>query len=53
LLLESQVQCLQGAEIMSKFGVNVPPGKPVFTLDEVATACDELADSDGEVGSMQ
>jgi succinyl-CoA synthetase beta subunit len=39
----------QGAEIMSKFGVNVPPGKPVFTLDEVATACDELADSDGEV----
>lgn len=34
---------------MSKFGVNVPPGKPIFNLDEVGPACDELADSEGQV----
>lgn len=39
----------QGAELMSKFGVNVPPGRPIFKLDEVGPACDELADSDGQV----
>jgi succinyl-CoA synthetase beta subunit len=39
----------QGAELMSKFGVNVPPGKPVFSIDEVAPVCESLADAEGQV----
>ena len=40
----------QGAELMSKYGVNVPPGIPVFKLDEVKAAAEEMASPDGEVG---
>ena len=39
----------QGAELMSKFGVNVPPGKPVFSIDEVGPVCESLADAEGQV----
>ncbi|PNW70053.1 hypothetical protein CHLRE_17g703700v5 [Chlamydomonas reinhardtii] len=39
----------QGAQIMSKFGVNVPPGIPATTLDEVKKAVDQMADEKGEV----
>lgn len=34
---------------MSKFGVNVPPGIPATTLDEVKKAVDQMADEKGEV----
>ena len=40
---------MQGAELMSKYGVNVPPGIPVFKLDEVKAAAEEMASPDGEV----
>ena len=39
----------QGAQVMSSHGVNVPPGIPAFTLDEVQTAADQMASPDGEV----
>ncbi|EFJ49309.1 succinate-coa ligase beta chain, succinyl-CoA synthetase mitochondrial precursor [Volvox carteri f. nagariensis] len=39
----------QGAQLMSKFGVNVPPGIPAKTLDEVAQAVEQMADENGEV----
>ena len=41
----------QGAQIMSQYGVNVPPGIPVFKLDEVAPAAKKMADDAGEVGA--
>lgn len=34
---------------MSKYGVNVPPGIPVFKLDEVKAAAEKMASPDGEV----
>ena len=34
---------------MSSHGVNVPPGIPAFTLDEVQTAAEQMASADGEV----
>jgi hypothetical protein len=34
---------------MAKFGVNVPPGIPVFSLDEVPAAAEKMASPDGEV----
>ena len=40
---------LQGAQLMSEYGINVPPGIPVFTLDEVAPAAKKMADKDGMV----
>ncbi|WIA40115.1 hypothetical protein OEZ86_013519 [Tetradesmus obliquus] len=39
----------QGAQIMSKFGINVPPGKPVFSLDDVPKAAEEMKDENNEV----
>mmetsp|Transcript_11999 Transcript_11999/g.36033 ORF Transcript_11999/g.36033 Transcript_11999/m.36033 type:complete len:420 (+) Transcript_11999:170-1429(+) len=39
----------QGAELMSKFGVNVPPGKPAFSMEDVKLASEAMADPDGEV----
>lgn len=35
---------------MAKFGVNVPPGIPVFSLDQVPDAAKKMASPDGEVG---
>jgi succinyl-CoA synthetase beta subunit len=37
---------------MSKYGVNVPPGIPVFKVDEVEEAAKNMASPDGEVGSL-
>ncbi|KAK9819240.1 hypothetical protein WJX81_001505 [Elliptochloris bilobata] len=34
---------------MSKYGVNVPPGIPVFNVDEVKAAAEKMASPDGEV----
>ena len=39
----------QGAELMSKYGINVPPGIAIKSLNEVAEAADKLADEKGEV----
>jgi len=39
----------QGAQVMSSHGVNVPPGIPAFTLDEVQTAAEQMASADGQV----
>lgn len=35
---------------MSKFGINVPPGKPAHSLDDVAKAVDAMKDENNEVG---
>jgi succinyl-CoA synthetase beta subunit len=40
---------VQGAQIMSQYGINVPPGIPVFKLDELAPAAQKMADEAGEV----
>lgn len=40
---------MQGAQILSQHGVNVPPGLPVFSLAEVTQAAEEMASPDGEV----
>lgn len=37
---------------MGKYGVNVPPGIPVFKVDEVAAAAEKMASPDGEVGLL-
>lgn len=34
---------------MAKYGVNVPPGIPVFSLDEVLPAAKKMADDSGQV----
>ena len=34
---------------MSKYGINVPPGIPVTSLDEIPAACKAMADESGEV----
>ena len=34
---------------MSEYGVNVPPGIPVFKADQVAEAAKKMADEAGEV----
>jgi hypothetical protein len=39
----------QGAQIMSKFGINVPPGMPVFKLDDVSKAAEAMKDENNEV----
>ena len=45
-----QYSCiLQGSEQMSKFGVNVPPGIPVFSLDEIDNAASKMKSPDGQV----
>lgn len=39
----------QGADLMSKFGINVPPGIPAFSLDDVAKATEKMKDENNEV----
>eukprot|EP00879_Flechtneria_rotunda_P006116 GHRR01006429.1.p1 GENE.GHRR01006429.1~~GHRR01006429.1.p1 ORF type:complete len:406 (+),score=139.46 GHRR01006429.1:181-1398(+) len=39
----------QGAELMSKFGINVPPGKPAFSLDDVKKAAEAMKDENNQV----
>lgn len=39
----------QGAELMGKYGVNVPHGVAIKSLDEVAAAAEKFADESGEV----
>ena len=34
---------------MSQYGVNVPPGIPVFKLDDVLPAAQKMADDEGQV----
>lgn len=34
---------------MSKFGINVPPGKPAFSLEDVKKAAEEMKDENNEV----
>lgn len=41
--------CVQGAELMGKFGINVPPGRSAKSLDEVASAADAMKDENNEV----
>lgn len=39
----------QGAELMAKYGINVPPGVAVKTPAEAMSAAAEMADASGEV----
>lgn len=41
----------QGAQLMAKFGVNVPEGIPAFSVADVKAASDKMADEKGEVCS--
>lgn len=45
--------CTQGAELMSKFGINVPPGKSAHSLDDVKKAAEAMKDENNEVHSWQ
>ena len=38
---------------MSHYGVNVPPGIPVFKLDDVLPAAKKMADDEGQVWQKQ
>jgi hypothetical protein len=40
---------VQGAELMSKFGINVPPGKAAKSLDDVKKAAESMKDENNEV----
>lgn len=40
---------MQGAQLMSQYGINVPPGIPAKTPEEVSKAAAELKDADGMV----
>ncbi|PSC67908.1 Succinyl-ligase [ADP-forming] subunit mitochondrial [Micractinium conductrix] len=39
----------QGAQIMSQYGINVPPGVPVFEVGQVGPAAAKMTDEAGEV----
>ena len=39
----------QGAQLMAKFGINVPDGVAASTVDEVARAAEAMKDAKGEV----
>lgn len=39
----------QGADLMGKMGVNVPPGIAVKSLEEAVAAASKMADAEGEV----
>lgn len=39
----------QGAQLMAKFGINVPDGEPAFSVKDVENAAKQLADEKGEV----
>ncbi len=47
--LLASVARMQGAQIMSQYGINVPPGIPVFKVDEVPAAAEKMKDENGEV----
>lgn len=34
---------------MSQYGINVPPGIPVFSLDQVPAAAEKMKDAEGLV----
>lgn len=51
-LFSCVMACLQGAQLMSKFGINVPDGVPVFQLDQVLPAAKRMADDKNEVGGV-
>jgi hypothetical protein len=38
---------------MAKYGVNVPPGIPVFKAEDVKAAAEKMASPDGEVRAAQ
>lgn len=40
---------LQGAELMSKFGINVPPGQAAQSLADVQKAAEAMKDENNEV----
>lgn len=40
---------VQGAQLMSQFGINVPSGIPVTKLEEVGPAAQRMANDQGEV----
>ncbi|KIY97083.1 succinyl-CoA synthetase beta subunit [Monoraphidium neglectum] len=39
----------QGAQLMAKFGINVPDGAPAFTVADVAKEAEKYKDEKGEV----
>lgn len=39
----------QGAQLMAKYGINVPDGVPAFSVDDVAKAAEKMKDEKGEV----
>jgi succinyl-CoA synthetase beta subunit len=39
----------QGAQLMSQYGINVPPGIPVRSLDDLPAALQKMADAEGKV----
>jgi succinyl-CoA synthetase beta subunit len=40
---------VQGAELMSKFGINVPPGQAAKSLEDVKKAAESMKDENNEV----
>lgn len=40
---------LQGAELMSNFGINVAPGIAIKSMEEVEGAVNQMKDKDGQV----
>ena len=40
----------QGAQLMSQYGINVPPGIPVFKLDQLDAAVQKMKNDEGLVG---
>ena len=48
----ARVGLIQGAELMSQYGINVPPGIAIKSLDEVQSAAQKMASPDGEVSSL-
>lgn len=52
LLLRSAltaVHAAQGAELMSKYGINVPDGLAAKSISEVVSAAEKMKDESGEV----
>lgn len=43
---------LQGAQLMKKYGINVPDGIAVSSVEEVEKAAKQMADENGEVSLM-
>lgn len=47
-----QTLCPQGAQLMSQYGITVPPGIPVHKLEEVFPAAEKMADAEGKVSKQ-